>query len=238
MSDAQKSNRVELSQAFLSVLRTQQGRHWHDIITLIEWWFYLNTDHESIWLPADEKVPEREWHIIQSEKLILTIVWNISGFHLINLFSKGSNSTPTIPFPMQQFHWGNGSKLRSVELIESWSSVPIMHAPILQKWVWTFWSRLGGKVPHSPDLAISSLQWPTESDEYEERTHSDFLEVLDATILSARRRSARFPDVLPRQNFPRVPGLLVHMSRTASGRRRFFWVCWCISMIWLAIGMT
>jgi hypothetical protein len=55
LSDAHKLNRVELSRTLLSVLRTQKGRHRHDIMTLDESWFYLNTRHESVWLPPDEK---------------------------------------------------------------------------------------------------------------------------------------------------------------------------------------
>jgi hypothetical protein len=47
-----------------------------------------NTDHELIWLQADEKIAERERHTVHAEKLMLTIVWNPNGFHLINVLSK------------------------------------------------------------------------------------------------------------------------------------------------------
>jgi histone-lysine N-methyltransferase SETMAR len=42
-----------------------------------------------IWLQSGEKVPERERHVIQSKKLMLTIVWNPNGFHLVNALSAG-----------------------------------------------------------------------------------------------------------------------------------------------------
>jgi hypothetical protein len=71
------------------LLTTQQERCWHDIVTLDESWFYLNTDHEFIWLQADEKVPESERDTVRSEKRMLTIVWNPNGLHLINVLSKG-----------------------------------------------------------------------------------------------------------------------------------------------------
>jgi hypothetical protein len=87
LSKAQKSNQVEHSRALLSVLGTQQGKPWHNAITLDESWFYLNTGHESIWLPPDEKVPEKELHCVRSENLILTNVWNSNGFHVINALS-------------------------------------------------------------------------------------------------------------------------------------------------------
>jgi histone-lysine N-methyltransferase SETMAR len=67
----------------------QEVRSWHDIVTLDESWFYLSTDHEMIWLQSGEKVPERERHVIQSKELMLTIVWNPSGFHLLNVLLAG-----------------------------------------------------------------------------------------------------------------------------------------------------
>jgi hypothetical protein len=50
-------------------------------------------DHEMIWLQADEKVAERERHTIESRELMLTIVWNPGGFHLINVFPMSARST-------------------------------------------------------------------------------------------------------------------------------------------------
>jgi hypothetical protein len=59
-------------------------------------WFYLSTDYEFIWLLRDEKVPERERHIIQSKKFMLTIVWDPRGFHLNKVLEKAASSTPAI----------------------------------------------------------------------------------------------------------------------------------------------
>jgi hypothetical protein len=39
------------------MLEVQRSRAWYDIVPLDESWFYLTTDHEFIWLPAGEKVP-------------------------------------------------------------------------------------------------------------------------------------------------------------------------------------
>jgi hypothetical protein len=93
LSHSQKLDRVTLSQELLPMLEQQKQRSWHDIVTLDDSWFYLNTDHELIWLHPDGEIPERERCTIQSEKVMLTIVWNPSGFHLINVLQKGSNST-------------------------------------------------------------------------------------------------------------------------------------------------
>jgi hypothetical protein len=62
---------------------------WHFVITLDEWWFYLSTDHEQIWLQADQEPPERAKHTIQDKKIMVAIAWNPLGFHLVEVLPKG-----------------------------------------------------------------------------------------------------------------------------------------------------
>jgi hypothetical protein len=78
-----------LSQELLPMLEPQKQRSWHDIVTLDESLFYLNTDLEFIWLQPDGEIPKRERCTIQSEKVMLTIVWNPNSFDLINVLPKG-----------------------------------------------------------------------------------------------------------------------------------------------------
>jgi hypothetical protein len=66
LSDAQKGGRVNLSQRLLQMPEVQRDRAWHDNLALDGSWFYQSTDYEFVWLPGDEKVPERERHAIQS----------------------------------------------------------------------------------------------------------------------------------------------------------------------------
>ena len=89
LSDQQKAIRVNLSRELLRVLEVQQSRSWHDIVTLDESWFYFSTDHERMWLAPGETVPDRERHLIQSPKMMITIVWNPSGFHIVTALPKG-----------------------------------------------------------------------------------------------------------------------------------------------------
>jgi histone-lysine N-methyltransferase SETMAR len=72
------------------MLEVQRDQAWHDIVTLDESWFYLSTDHELIWPPRDETVPEGERYAVQSKKLTLIEVWNPRGFDLIDILAKGS----------------------------------------------------------------------------------------------------------------------------------------------------
>jgi hypothetical protein len=58
-------------------------------LTLDESWFYFSTDNERIWLTAEQLVPDRERHMAQSPKLMLTVAWNHSGFYVVAALSKG-----------------------------------------------------------------------------------------------------------------------------------------------------
>jgi hypothetical protein len=58
-------------------------------ITLDESFFYIHTDFEHMWLPVDEAPETRERHMISSEKLMVTIAWNLDGFHVIEVLPKG-----------------------------------------------------------------------------------------------------------------------------------------------------
>jgi hypothetical protein len=63
----------------------------NDIVTLDKSWFDDSTDHELIWLRPGEKVPERT-HVsvsVQCRELMIIIVWNPTGFHLIRVIPNG-----------------------------------------------------------------------------------------------------------------------------------------------------
>jgi hypothetical protein len=70
------------------MLEVWRDRTWHDIITFDESWFYLSTDHELIWLPQDETVPEHKQYTLQSKTLMPTVVCNQQSFHLIDVLAK------------------------------------------------------------------------------------------------------------------------------------------------------
>jgi predicted RNA-binding protein YlxR (DUF448 family) len=41
-----------------------------------------------IWMPDEDEVPDREKHMIQSQKLMLTFVWNPHGFHVVDAMAS------------------------------------------------------------------------------------------------------------------------------------------------------
>jgi histone-lysine N-methyltransferase SETMAR len=78
-----------MSRELLGVLSIQMVRQWRDIVTLDESWIYLYCEHDLMWMAPEEIVPDRERQAVQSPKLMPTIVWNPSGFHIVKALSKG-----------------------------------------------------------------------------------------------------------------------------------------------------
>jgi hypothetical protein len=69
--------------------KVEEQRAWHDIVALDESWFYHSTDHESIWLRPGEKVPERTRVTVQCTKMMVSIAWNPTGFHVVHVLPNG-----------------------------------------------------------------------------------------------------------------------------------------------------
>jgi hypothetical protein len=60
-------------------------------MTFDEFWFYLWTSHETVWVQAGQQPPERVKYIIGDSKMTMPIVWNPQGFHFVDAFPKGQN---------------------------------------------------------------------------------------------------------------------------------------------------
>jgi histone-lysine N-methyltransferase SETMAR len=160
LSDDQKAARATLARELLSLLEQQERRAWHDLIPLDESWFYFSTDREMIWLAPGETTP-RERHMIQSPKIMVTVAWNTSGFHVLAALPKGIKFNARyyitdILTPIME--WRAGSGIRSPRKL-------IVHAdnsrPHTAKSSMEFFEANGmRKAPHpaySPDLAPSDF---------------------------------------------------------------------------------
>jgi hypothetical protein len=58
------------------------------LLTLDELCFDLSTGHKRIWRWTGEVLPEKEKHMIQATKIMITIIWNALGFHVVDVFPK------------------------------------------------------------------------------------------------------------------------------------------------------
>jgi hypothetical protein len=71
-----KAKRVEFARELLEALRSEKHTLFHRIITGDEFWFYLDYSSDHIWTCATDDVPQRASHQIQTDKLMLTVLWS------------------------------------------------------------------------------------------------------------------------------------------------------------------
>jgi histone-lysine N-methyltransferase SETMAR len=89
LTEAQWQIRIDWSIELLRRLESAHANEWQSFMTLDESWFYLWTSHEIFWVQAGQQSPEMVKHMIGDRKLMVTIVWNPQGFHLVDAFPKG-----------------------------------------------------------------------------------------------------------------------------------------------------
>jgi hypothetical protein len=80
---------INRSIELLRRLESAQANEWQSFMTLNEFWFYLWTSHETVWVQAGQQHPERVKHKIGDHKMMVTIVWNPQCFNLVDALPKG-----------------------------------------------------------------------------------------------------------------------------------------------------
>jgi transposase len=157
LSTLDMERRVACSNQLLTVLNQQRPRHWRDIVTLDESWFYFHTDYETIWLPQGATPPERERQTIQSKKMMVTIVWNPTGFYQLYALPKGAKFNSAyyiseILTPLVEWRSQQGAPPNQPLLVHADNA-----RPHTSRKVTTFFEENGlERAPHppySPDLA-------------------------------------------------------------------------------------
>jgi hypothetical protein len=90
----QKQIRVQMTIELLQVLLVQSKARTSDT-TLSPWTsrgFICSvsiSEHDLMWIAPGEIIVDRERHTVQSSKFMLTVVWNLIGFHVLKVLSKG-----------------------------------------------------------------------------------------------------------------------------------------------------
>jgi hypothetical protein len=87
-TNAQQGQRINRSNELLRKLRSIKHQYWQFMITFDESWFEFVRD-EHIRLQAEQELPNRLRYIVADQKLMVMVVWNSLGFHLLEAFPKG-----------------------------------------------------------------------------------------------------------------------------------------------------
>jgi hypothetical protein len=68
----------------LPFLHVAERHDWHHLVTDDELWFCYNISPRRMWTLSRDDVVTKPRHEIQSNKLMFTIIWNPSGFYVID----------------------------------------------------------------------------------------------------------------------------------------------------------
>lgn len=85
LSQSLREKRCELGRQQLKILQSQKRNGFKQIITGDESWFYMTYDHSKRWavsLDNDEVFTNTGFQV---QKFMFTIMWNPSGFHIIDI---------------------------------------------------------------------------------------------------------------------------------------------------------
>jgi hypothetical protein len=84
-----KRKHLELAKELLGTVLFEQRALLHETITGDEFWFYLDYSGDRIWTCANDDVPQRVSHQIQSEKVMLEMLWSTRGPVLVKWMERG-----------------------------------------------------------------------------------------------------------------------------------------------------
>jgi hypothetical protein len=76
--------RKEYVKAMFPFLYVAECDSWHHLVTGDEWWFFLNTSPRRMWTLSRDDVVTKPRLDIQNTKFIFAIMWNPSGFYVID----------------------------------------------------------------------------------------------------------------------------------------------------------
>jgi histone-lysine N-methyltransferase SETMAR len=73
------------SSEHLSALTKMKRTNFHNFVTGDESWFYLEYNYPSQWSLSRDEVPQNVKPDIGTVNFMLTVIWGINGFHIIDL---------------------------------------------------------------------------------------------------------------------------------------------------------
>jgi hypothetical protein len=79
-----REKRKEYARAMLSFLYAAERDRWHHLVTGDKPWFFFNTSPRRMWTVSRDNGVTKSRHDIQSKKFMLTIIWDSSGFYVVD----------------------------------------------------------------------------------------------------------------------------------------------------------
>lgn len=91
LNEKQKIERMKQSKELFEILKKCQKQSWRSIITGDQSWFKMQYDHSGAWLLPDDDNPEMNGSKISIARIMVTIIWGVNGFYIIDLLPHGTS---------------------------------------------------------------------------------------------------------------------------------------------------
>ena len=161
LTSSQKVSRINLSKSLLPVLHRASKSHYQLFMTGDESWFYLNTDHETQWVPHSEKPSKRPKKMIGTKKYMLIIFWNPLGFHLVKILPDGITFNDDyfiteILEPINEMTASLGEELRQNLILHFDNARPHVSKKVME-YLKSHNMERAPQPPYSPDIAPSDF---------------------------------------------------------------------------------
>ena len=100
LTQENKVKRVEISTELFEFLTNANDQKLRKVLTQDETWIYFINPRNSMWLEAGNPIPEKPKPFIGSKKVIISVIWGITGIKSITMLPQAKNSTKSFLLKM------------------------------------------------------------------------------------------------------------------------------------------
>jgi hypothetical protein len=90
--------RLEICERLVSILKVREPDSFRMLVTGDESWFVWEYEHSTKWGVARDEVPKRVSQTIGTKKIMLTVIWRIDGFHVVDMIPPGAFQHRVLPY--------------------------------------------------------------------------------------------------------------------------------------------
>lgn len=88
LTSQNKAIRVEMCTKLLEFLSNANNNKLRKVLTQDESWIYFSNPRNSMWIHEDDKIPQRVSRKIDSKKVMISVIWSITGIKSITMLGR------------------------------------------------------------------------------------------------------------------------------------------------------
>jgi histone-lysine N-methyltransferase SETMAR len=88
LTEQLRAERMKKCHHLLPLLERMEKSNFHHIVTGDESWFTLELQQSAKWSTSGEDVPQRVRQQIRTRKFMLTVIWGVDRFHVVDLMTS------------------------------------------------------------------------------------------------------------------------------------------------------